>query len=81
MSVANIPPYMAAAMDRAKAERRAMNSPDPLTRYRARENAINRAMTELSSVLVQNAQKNSKIYQQIENNEAYSFNGVYYSGK
>ena len=81
MAVANIPPHIAAAMDRASAERQAMNSPDPLTRYKAKERAINRAMAEASSVLIQNAKKNAKIYQQIENNEAYSFNGVYYSGK
>ncbi len=79
MAVANIPPHMAAAMDRARAERQAMNSPDPVTRYRAREQAINRAMTEANAVLVQNAHKNAKILRQIEKNEAYSLNGVYHN--
>lgn len=73
MAVANIPPHMAAAMDRARAERQAMNSPDPLTRYKAKERAINRAMTEASAAIVQNAQKNAKIIQQIEKNESFSF--------
>ena len=79
MAVANIPPHMAAVMDRARAERQAMNSPDPVTRYRAKEQAIDRAMTETSAVLIQNAKKNAKIFRQIEKNEAYSLNGVYHN--
>lgn len=72
MAVASIPPHMAAEMNRARAEREALNSIDPVARYMAREQRINRAMTELSSVLVQNAQNNAKIIEQIEKNEAYS---------
>lgn len=60
MAVALIPPHMAASMDRARAEREALNSIDPVTRYRAKENAIDRALTELSSILVQNTQNNAK---------------------
>lgn len=78
MAVANVSPYMAEAMDRAKAERKAMNSPDPVTRYKAKEQAIMRAMTEANSILMQNAKNNAKLLQQIEKKEAYSLNGVYY---
>ena len=72
MALANIPPHMAAEMNRARAEREALCSVDPVARYRAKENVINRKMTELSSILVQNAQNNAKIIEQIEKNEAYS---------
>lgn len=72
MAFASIPPFMAASMERTRAEREALNSPDPVARYMAREQRINRAMTELSSVLVQNAQNNAKIIEQIKKNEAYS---------
>ena len=49
MAVANVPPGMAAAMDRAKAERDAMNSPDPVTRYRAKDNAKAAEQQELEA--------------------------------
>ena len=72
MAVASVPPHIAARMNQEQAEREAMCSPDPVVRYRAKENVINRKMTELSSILVQNAQNNAKIIEQIEKNEAYS---------
>ena len=49
MAFATIPPHMAAAMNRANAERDAMNSPDPVTRYRAKERAANRAFAEIGA--------------------------------
>lgn len=65
MAIAGVPPHVAAAMSRAKAEREAMNSPDPVTRYRAKERAFNRAMSEFAGVLVDQAKSNAKIYQAI----------------
>lgn len=80
MAVAMIPPHMAAAMDRAKAERDAMNSPDPLTRYRAKERATNRAFMEISAAMVQQAKANAKAAEQQEL-EAQRFEREYYKNK
>jgi len=80
MALANIPPHMAAEMNRARAEREAMCSPDPVARYKAREQAINRAMTEFSSVLVQNAQNNARAAEQQEL-EAQRFEREYYKNR
>ena len=80
MAFALVPPHVAARMSQERAEREALNSIDPVTRYRARENAINRAMTEFSSVLVQNAQKNARVAAQQEL-EAQRFEREYYKNK
>ncbi len=75
MAFAYVPPGMAAAMDRAKAERDAMNSPDPVTRYRAKEKAMNRAFMEISAAMVQQAKANAKAYQKaVEDGEKYIIN-------
>lgn len=66
MAYADIPPNMAAAMNRAKAERDAMNGPDPVTRYKARQNATDRAFIEFGAALVSDAKKNAKALQQIK---------------
>ena len=71
MAYAAIPPHMAAAMDKAKAERKAMNSPDPVERWKAKERAFNRGIAQMSADLVANAKKNAKAIQEIEENETY----------
>lgn len=80
MAVANVPPGMAAAMDMAKAERDAMNSVDPVTRYRAKEKAMNRAFMEISAAMVQHAKDNAKAAEQQEL-EAQRFEREYYKYK
>ncbi len=80
MAFANVPPGMAAAMSRAKAERDAMNSPDPVTRYRAKEKAMNRAFMGISAAMVQQAKDNAKAAEQQEL-EAQRFEREYYKYK
>lgn len=60
MAFACVPPGVAAAMSRAKAERDAMNSPDPVERWKAKERAFNRGMAQMGADLVANAKKNAK---------------------
>lgn len=66
MAVASLPPGMAAEMERTRAEYEGLNSIDPVTRYKTREQILNRSMTELSSILVQNAQNNARAAEQQE---------------
>ena len=80
MAVAMIPPHMAAAMNRAKAERDAMNSTDPVIRYRAKERAANRAFMEISAAMVQQAKANAKAAEQQER-EAQRFEQEYNRNK
>ena len=80
MAFAYVPPGMAAAMDRAKAERDAMASLDPLTRYRAKEKAFNRAFMEIGAAMVQQAKDNAKAAEQQEL-EAQRFEREYYKYK
>ena len=80
MAFAQVPPHVAARMSQERAEREALNSIDPVVRYRAKENAISRAMTELSSILVQNAQNNARAAEQQEL-EAQRFEREYYKNK
>lgn len=63
MAVANVPPGMAAAMSRAKAERDAMASPDPLTRYRAREAYLSSGAESLGEALAAEARARGKAFQ------------------
>ena len=75
MAFAMIPPHMAAAMDRAKAERDAMNSPDPVERWKAKERAFNRGMAQMSDALIAEAKSNAKAYQKaVEDGEKYIIN-------
>lgn len=80
MAYATIPPHMAAAMNRAKAERDAMNSPDPVTRYRAKEKAMNRSFMEISAAMVQQAKTNAKAAEQ-QKREAQEAERRYYHSK
>ena len=80
MAFAIIPPHMAAAMNRAKAERDAMNSIDPVTRYRAKERAANRAFMEIGAAMVQQAKANAKAAEQQEL-EAQRFEREYYKNR
>ena len=72
MAVANVPPGMAAAMSRAKAERDAMNSVDPVERWKAKERAFNRGMAQMSDALIAEAKSNAKAYQKaVEDGEKF----------
>lgn len=66
MAISSLPPHIATAMGGAKAEREAMNSPDPVTRYKARQNAADRAFMEFGAALVSDAKKNAKALQRIK---------------
>lgn len=73
MAFAMIPPHMAAAMNRAKAERDAMNSPDPVERWKAKERAFNRGMAQMSDALIAEAKSNAKAYQKaVEDGEKFN---------
>lgn len=75
MAFAMIPPHMAAAMNRAKAERDAMNSVDPVERWMAKERAFNRGMAQMSDALIAEAKSNAKAYQKaVEDGEKYIIN-------
>ena len=71
MAVAMIPPHMAAAMDKAKAERKAKNNPDPVERWKAKERVFNRGMAQMGADLVANARKSAKSVQENEKKETY----------
>ena len=64
MAVANVPPGMAAAMSRAKAERDAMNSPDPVTRYRAKEKAMSDYAADYGRAAVAQAKETARQHQE-----------------
>ncbi len=66
MAIACINPIDAARVDRQLAERAAMNSPDPVERWKAKERAINSAFAEMSSALIADAEKNAKAFRAIE---------------
>lgn len=80
MAMAFDPPHVTAARCKAKAERDAMNSPDPVTRYRAKEKAMNRAFMEISAAMVQQAKDNAKAAEKQEL-EAQRFEREYYKYK
>lgn len=80
MAFAAVPPGMAAAMERERAEREALNSPDPVTRYRARERAQNRAFAEFGAALVSGATRNAKAMERQER-EAQRAEREYYRNK
>lgn len=58
MAFAQVPPHVAAAMNRARRERAELNSPDPVTRWRTKERIFQRNINELTNVLVQQAKRN-----------------------
>lgn len=80
MAMAYEPPHVTAARNRAKAERDAMTSPDPVTRYRAKERAANRAFMEIGAAMTQKAKANAKAAEQQEL-EAQRFEREYYKNK
>ncbi len=68
MAVANVPPPQAAKMERERQRRAGLASPDPVTRYRATEQAMQDSLTEAGNALVKQAKINGKVYQQIAGN-------------
>lgn len=71
MAIAGVPPRTAQAMTRKRDARRAMNSPDPVLRFKAKEHAFNDAVNELGKVLVAEARKNAADIRKIEETEIY----------
>ena len=70
MAIAGVPPHIAEAMNRAEAERAAMSGSDPVVRYKAKEQALNRAMTRCAEVMIKQARANAAEYRRIvENND------------
>lgn len=53
MAFAQLPPHIAARMSQERALHEAMNSPDPVMRYKAKEQSVNSALSELGCVLAQ----------------------------
>lgn len=72
MAMAFEPPHVTAARCKAKAEWDAMNSPDPVERWKAKERAFNRGMAQMSDALIAEAKSNAKAYQKaVEDGEKF----------
>ncbi len=65
MAIAQVDPFTAARMAKAEKLRADLNSVDPVTRYRAREQAMQEGLTEAGNALAEQAKSNGKIYQKI----------------
>lgn len=73
MAWAQYDPITQARVNRQKALDAAANSPDPLTRYQAKEAAMYDGMSRLSESLVQQAVANGKIRAELEANYERNF--------
>jgi len=62
------------------AEQRALNSADPIERWKAKERAFNRDMAQISGAMVQQAQTNAKAVERQER-EAQEAERRYYHSK
>ena len=62
MAVANIPPHEAARMDRDRDLRRRLNSIDPVTRYRAKEELDSINMAEMGRIAAAQAKRTEAEY-------------------
>lgn len=60
MAIAGLPPHEQARLNRQRAEQRALNSVDPVERWKAKEHAFNRDMAQISAAMVQQAQDKAK---------------------
>lgn len=60
MAMVNLPPHQQAELERERAVRAAMSSPDPVVRWAVKENSINRAMEEAGAALMDRARANAK---------------------
>ena len=77
MAIAFVDPISAARKSRRDQLAADMKSPDPVTRYRAKEKAMNHAFMEISAAMVQQAKANAKAAEQQEL-EAQRFEREYY---
>ena len=66
-------PQMQAQLARQKAQREAAASPDPLTRYQAKEAAMYDGLSRLGQSLTQQAVANGKIRAELEANYERNF--------
>ena len=73
MALAFIPPHEAAKQRRKMALNDMLKSPDPITRYRAKETVISDCMTELSGALVRQGVAASEAKRQLD--KYYKENG------
>ena len=75
MAIAFVDPLSAARQARREKLAAELSSPDPVTRYRAREKAFNEAFSEMGKALIAEAKANAKSYQQaVEDGEKYIIN-------
>lgn len=80
MAVVLLPPHEQARLNRQRAEQRALNSPDPVERWKAKERAFNRDMAQISAAMVQQAQANAKAMERQER-EIQRYEQEYYKYK
>ncbi len=73
MAFAQFDPITQARVNRQKALNAAASSPDPLTRYQAKEAAMNDGMSRLGQSLTQQAIANGKIRAELETNYERNF--------
>ena len=66
MAFVNLPPHEQARLNRQRAEQRALNSVDPVERWKAKEHDFNRDMAQISGAMVQQAQANAKAMERQE---------------
>ena len=72
MAIAFVDPISAARKSRRDQLAADMKSPDPVTRYKAREKAFNEGFAEMSKSLVAQAKANAKAYQKaVEDGEKF----------
>lgn len=76
MAIAGLPPHEQARLNRKRAEQRALNSPDPVERWKAKERAFNRDMAQISAAMVQQAHENARAMERQER-EAQRFEQEY----
>ena len=69
MAVANVDPITAAKMAKAQKRRADLNSIDPVTRWRAREQGIEDGLEDMGNALVRQAVDAGKAYQRITQNQ------------
>ena len=68
MAIALVDPITAARMAKAQKRRADLNSVDPVTRWRAREQGIEDGMTGMGQALARQAEETGKAYQRIIQN-------------
>ena len=63
MAISFLPPHEQARLNRQRAEQRALNSADPVERWKAKEAAFNSNAADYSSAAIAQARQNAKNFE------------------